>query len=95
MKEFLSESEAAKAKQQLEDDMVFDSLDESKEYSSREINWVEDDKDWQEAREMALEKLHKDVEARERQVVEAQNMATRTRRELEERDARIRQAMGG
>ena len=47
------------------------------------------------AREKALEKLHKDVEAREKQVVEAQNMATRTRRELEERDARIRLAMGG
>jgi len=47
------------------------------------------------AREKALEKLHKDLEARERQVVEAQNMASRTRRQLEERDARIRQAMSG
>jgi hypothetical protein len=46
-------------------------------------------------REKLLEKAHKDVEAREKAVSLAESRASRIRKDLEQRDARLRQAMGG
>ncbi len=74
------------------DDAYFKSQSDSLKERTASVNKLENSFI---AREKILGKAHKEVEAREKQVAQAENMASRTRRELEERDARLRQAMGG
>ena len=89
--DFDKRSLALDEKKKLDDDYFLSQTRELKERTAR-VDTVENGF---KVRDKALEKHHKDLEARERQVVEAQNIASRVRRELEERDARLRQAMGG
>ncbi len=51
MKPFLTEEEAKEAKARLKEEMeVIDPTSENKEYTSLEINWREDCKDWEDAK---------------------------------------------